>query len=105
MNGLIERAHAAVDFTSPLTISTTTGSTTTIAGLIGVVVGWLSLIVGAVAFFYLIYSGILYISAAGNPDQAKKGQQGIVNAIIGIVICVLAYTIITVIFNQAKTAL
>ncbi|PIX30025.1 hypothetical protein COZ63_01930, partial [Candidatus Berkelbacteria bacterium CG_4_8_14_3_um_filter_42_13] len=45
---------------------------------------------------YLIYSGIIYITAAGNPDAAKKGQQGVINAIIGIVIIIAVYFIIRV---------
>lgn len=48
---------------------------------------------GAIAAIYLIYSGILYLTAAGNPDAAKKGQQGIINAVIGIVVIVLVYVI------------
>ncbi len=51
-------------------------------------------IAGAIAVLYLIYSGILYLTAAGNPDAAKKGQQGVVNAIIGIIIIALSYVII-----------
>lgn len=59
-------------------------------------------VAGAVAFIYLIYSGFLYLTAAGNLDNAKKGQQGIINAIIGIVIIVLAWTIITLVSNTAN---
>ena len=61
--------------------------------LVSVSLGILLWVAGVVAIIYLIYSGILYLTAAGNPDAAKKGQQGIVNAIIGIIIIVLAYVI------------
>ena len=101
MNNLIERTQAAAfDALVPVT---TNGSGQTIDSLMTTVVGWISLIVSIMAFIYLIYSGILYITAAGNPDQAKKGQQGIINAIIGIVICVFAYTIVSVIAKRAAT--
>lgn len=50
-------------------------------------------IAGIMAVIYLVYSGILYITAAGNPDAAKKGQQGILNAAIGIAVIVLSYFI------------
>ncbi len=59
----------------------------------------LLLAAGIAAVIYLIYSGILYITAAGNPDAAKKGQQGIINAIIGIVIIVLAWVIAHAVAN------
>ena len=102
MNILIEKTYA--DWAQPFTISATnvTG-VTSIETLMVKVVGWISLLVGILAFIYLIYCGILYITAAGNPDQAKKGQQGIVNAIIGIVICIFAYTIVNVIANKVST--
>jgi len=54
-------------------------------------------VAGALAFLYLVYSGILYLTAAGNPDNAKKGAQGVLNAIIGIVIIVAAWAILNAI--------
>jgi len=57
------------------------------------IVDWILLIAGVVAFFYLIWAGFTYLTAGGNPDAAKKGQQGIINAIIGIVIIALAFAI------------
>lgn len=61
-------------------------------------------IAGVLAVVYLIYSGILYITAAGNPDAAKKGQQGIINAVIGIVIIVLAFFIARAVANYTQNA-
>jgi hypothetical protein len=63
--------------------------------ILGTLTNWIAIIAGIVAFFYLIYSGFLYITAAGNPDQAKKGGQGIINAIIGIIIIALAWGLVT----------
>jgi hypothetical protein len=54
----------------------------------------IAIISGMLAFIYLIYSGILYLTAAGNPDNSKKGLQGVINAAIGIVIIVTAWAII-----------
>ena len=101
MNGLVERVYAQISSISP----DESGTTTTLGGIVTTVVTWITYIAGAAAFIYLVYSGILYISAAGNPDQAKKGQQGIINAVIGIIIVVLAYTIITVVKNAATGTL
>lgn len=72
----------------------------TIGTLLDRVVGWIGLIAGVLAFVYLIYSGILYVTAGGNPDQAKKAQQGIINAIIGIIIIILAYAIVRAVVSQ-----
>lgn len=62
--------------------------------LINKVVTWVLVLAGLVAFLYLIYSGFMYLTAGGNPDAAKKGQQGIINAIIGLVIIFLSWAII-----------
>lgn len=106
MNWLVPRAHA-VSFDSPLDFLTpaggSTGTGTTVLTDIGsTIIEWILVIAGVLAIIYLIYSGILYITAAGNPDAAKKGQQGVINAIIGIVIIVLAYFIATGVANFAK---
>ena len=97
MNALIEKVYA-IDPITPITPPT---GMTNLNGLVEIVITWITYIAGAAAFIYLVYSGILYISAAGNPDQAKKGQQGIVNAVIGIIVVVLALTIISVVKNAA----
>jgi hypothetical protein len=56
--------------------------------------GQIAIISGMLAFIYLVYSGILYLTSSGNPDNAKKGLQGVINAAIGIVIIVAAWAII-----------
>jgi len=58
-------------------------------------------VAGVLAFFYLLYAGILYITSGNNPDQAKKAQQAIINVIIGIVIITLSYVIVRIISNFA----
>ena len=59
-------------------------------------------VAGALAIIYLIYSGILYLTSAGNPDNAKRGQQGLINAVIGIVVITLAFFIVNSVRNIAK---
>lgn len=51
-------------------------------------------VVGIIAFIYIVYSGILYITAAGDDAKAQKGQKGLLWGIIGIVIVVAASVII-----------
>lgn len=85
---LIPRAYA-YDW-NPLTLRT---QETSITDLADKVIGWILLVAMILAVIYLIIAGVTYITAGGNPDAAKKGQQGIINAIIGIVIIVLAWVI------------
>jgi len=98
---LIERAVAAGDNWNIFKITTPSDSTD-VPALVDQVISIILMIAGALAVIYLIYSGILYITAAGNPDAAKKGQQGIINAVIGIVIIILAYVILKAVVSTVS---
>lgn len=71
---------------------------------VNTLLGWFLWIAGILAFVYLVYAGIMYITANGNDEQAKKGQKGIINAVIGIIVIALAYTIIKIALNFTGTS-
>ena len=52
------------------------------------------IIVGAL---YIVYAGWLYITAGGDDEKAKKGLSGLVQALIGIGIALLAKGLIFVV--------
>ena len=58
------------------------------------VINLILLIAGILAVIYLIWSGVLYITAGGDTGKADKGRTGIVNAIIGLVIISAAYLLV-----------
>ena len=58
------------------------------------VANWFGLIAGIIAFFFLLVAGLTYITAGGNPEQAKKGQTGIINALIGLAIIAVSYALV-----------
>ncbi|MFH2063453.1 MAG: hypothetical protein ABIJ46_04890 [bacterium] len=62
---------------------------TIVGGVIGVLLG----VVGVVFFVLMIYSGFLWMTAAGNEDQIKKARTLIFQAIVGMVIVFAAYGI------------
>jgi hypothetical protein len=47
-------------------------------------------IAALVAVGYVIYGGILYVTSQGAPDMTKKAQQTIINALIGVVVAIIA---------------
>lgn len=51
-------------------------------------------IVTGLAIILLIWAGIQYIQASGNPDAVKAARQRIINICIGVVLLVAAYAII-----------
>ncbi|HSX43629.1 MAG TPA: hypothetical protein VLF59_06125 [Candidatus Saccharimonadales bacterium] len=53
-----------------------------------------------VAVGYVIYGGITYITSQGAPDQTKKAQQTIINALIGLATALIAAAIVSFIGNR-----
>ena len=52
-------------------------------------------LLGLIAVGFLIYAGILMVTAGGNDEQVTKARKVIMYAVIGIVIILLSYTIVT----------
>ena len=67
------------------------------------VVDMIFVVAGILAFIYLVYSGFMYLTAGGNPDATKKGQQGILNGIIGLIIVFASYGIVFAVVNFLNT--
>ena len=49
----------------------------------------------AVALLMIIINGFLYITAAGDPQRMAQARQGLLYAVIGLVVILLAGTIVT----------
>ncbi|MBI5530694.1 MAG: hypothetical protein HY918_04310 [Candidatus Doudnabacteria bacterium] len=54
---------------------------------------------GIVAVLFVMLGGVWYLTAAGNDEQAEKGKKTLINAIIGLVVILLAATIVRVVSN------
>ena len=52
-------------------------------------------ILGLIAVVFLIYAGILMVTAGGAEEQVTKARKIIMYAVVGIVIILLSYTIVT----------
>ncbi len=65
----------------------------TIGSLIETIINIILYVAGIVAVIYLLYAGIAYITSAGDEAKATKARQGIINAVIGIIIILLAFVI------------
>ena len=78
----------AVSFDNPIT-------TSSFEALISGIVKWILGIVVSLAILFLIIGGLMYITSAGNEEQATKAKKVILYAILGLGIIVLSYSIIT----------
>jgi len=56
-----------------------------------------------VAVGYVIYGGIQYETSNGSPDGTKRAQQTIINALVGLVLAIIASAIVGFIGNQLGT--
>lgn len=58
------------------------------------VVNFLLVIAGALAVLFLIIGGVRYIISAGNSDQIESAKHTIFNAIVGVIVIILAFVIL-----------
>ena len=52
---------------------------------------------GVVTVLFLIVGGFWYVTSAGNEEQAEKGKKTIINSVIGLVVIILAFTIVRIV--------
>lgn len=52
---------------------------------------------GSVAVIFLMVGGFWYLTSAGNEEQAEKGRKTLINSIIGLVVIILAATIVRIV--------
>jgi hypothetical protein len=57
-------------------------------------------IAGLVAIGFVIYGGVLYMTSQGSPDQTKKAYGTIINALVGLVFCILSIALVAYIGNK-----
>jgi len=56
-------------------------------------------VAGMVAVGFIIYGGIQYITSEGQPDKTKDAMQTIINALVGLVIAIVATAFVSFIGN------
>lgn len=89
-------------FTCPPGMNCNAG--TNVNSLIQTVIQWMLTIAFGIAVLFLIIGGFWYVTSAGNEETAEKGKNTVVNALIGIIIIVLAYVIVSVVANLVSGA-
>lgn len=61
-------------------------------------------IVGTIMVVLFIFSGFIWMTAAGNEEKITKAKKILSNAIVGIVIVIMAYAISYFVINQLLRA-
>jgi ABC-type Na+ efflux pump permease subunit len=68
-----------------------------ISAILSNVIGIITLVAGLAFLFYFIIGATGLLSAGGDPQKAQKAQQQMLNAIIGLIITIAAYPILSLI--------
>ena len=55
---------------------------------------------GLIAVVFVIIGGVQYMTSAGDPGKTKKAKDTILYAVIGLIICVLAFAIVNFVIKN-----
>lgn len=54
---------------------------------------------GGIALLMIVIGGVRYLTAYGNDEAAGKGKNQIIYGIVGMIVALLAYTVVTAVTN------
>ena len=57
--------------------------------------------IAAISVLFMVYAGFLFVTDGGDGTRAGNGKKILFNAIIGLVVSIVAYTIVQVVSNVA----
>ena len=63
------------------------------------VIKWMLGIAGVLAIAVIVSSGLMYVTSAGDKDRTNRAQQTLTYAIIGLIVVLIAYSIVTTVAN------
>lgn len=73
---------------------------TSIAPLIATIINSILGLSGLVFLCILVYGGVLYLISQGEVDKVKSAKSAMTSAVIGMVIIIASYAIVTFIFSS-----
>jgi hypothetical protein len=71
-------------------------------GIVNVIINVVLFIVGALSVIMLIYGGIKYTTSAGDTAKVTSAKNTIMYAIVGLVVAILAFAIVSFITTNLK---
>lgn len=74
-----------------------------LAELIGLIVQGVLGVLGVVFFVLVVYAGVLWMTAGGNPDSVKKAREILMRATAGLIITLSAYAIANTVVNYMSS--
>jgi len=100
LNGPLEKAGKGIYGSE--TLPTADSMPTIIGKVIGVVLS----LVGIILVIIIVYAGFTWMTGGGDPEKIKDAKSWMLNAVIGLLICLVAYSlssfVVTKIFDATK---
>lgn len=78
------------------------GSETKAEDVVKNIISILFWIIGILAVIVIIYAGITFITAAGNPSKVAQAKTMIIYAVIGLAVAILAYAIVNFVVGSSS---
>lgn len=97
---LIDTAHAQLPNLDPLRADAF--AALGVGGILVFIIRGLFTIAGVLAVLYIILAGYQYITSAGDPAKAEKARNGVLYAVIGIVVIALSYAIVNAVTDVIR---
>ena len=69
-------------------------------GLIKTVVNVLLWAVGILSVIMIIFSGLRYITSAGDASKTKSAQSTLTYSVVGLILAIMAYSIVNMVTNR-----
>lgn len=85
----------------PSSIAGATGGEGSFRVLILNIVNFFLLFLGLIAVIMIIYGGITYVTAAGNQESIEKAKKIIMYAIVGIIIVMISFALVSTVIGGA----
>lgn len=70
-----------------------------VGDMIELVIRWVLGFLGAVAVGVVLYAGFVWMTAAGNADKVTRAKKILINGLIGLVLILTAYAIVSIVFS------
>ena len=74
----------------------------TFSDAVTVILNTLLLVVGLVAVIYVVYGGYRYITGGEDEEKVKQAKNTITNALIGVVLVLIALALVRIIANAVS---
>ena len=98
----VDKGPTEVKLENPLALGKS-GNATDVPTIIGTIINGIMGIMGAIVLLMVVYGGTTWLMSAGNPEKIKSGSQTILWALLGAVITVASYVILSKIMELITT--